>query len=128
MSGKASRDKGANFERQIAARLRELWADAKRGLGQARSASEVADVVLPGWWVECKRWRECKPLEALTQAKRASDASGTGATPVAITRDDRSVAIVTMFLDDWITLVQRASDASDTGAAPVAMPAQWLKD
>jgi hypothetical protein len=52
--GKKSRDKGASYEREIANLFKTVYPDAKRGIGQARSASEVPDVDGTPFWVECK--------------------------------------------------------------------------
>jgi hypothetical protein len=106
LGGRGSRNKGASFEREIARELRAVWPEAVRGLGQARAADEVPDVDVPGWWIECKRMRECRPQAALRQAEKA--AIGSGRIPVAITRDDRDRTVVTLNLEDWIALVERA--------------------
>jgi hypothetical protein len=123
MGGRMSRNKGAAFERWVANELKKAGLPAKRGLGQARSASEVPDVDLPGWWVECKRHRRCDREAAWRQAVEAS--VGSGRTPVAICKDDygqptatwqpivevggiRVAVLVTARLEDWIDAVVRS--------------------
>jgi len=104
------RRKGAAWEREVATMLRDAMpgCDAKRGLGQARSAHEVADVDVPGFWVECKRGAQPNVRAALRQAKEAREASGRALThhAVAIVRDDRQDAFVAMPLGDFLELVR----------------------
>jgi hypothetical protein len=107
--GKRSRTKGASWERELAAYLRQHGLDARRGIGQARSASEVSDVELDGWWVEAKRHRRTNPKAALAQACADTEAHDEGLTPVAVCRDDGTSiheATVTMRLVDWVALVK----------------------
>lgn len=74
--GKASRDKGARFEREVASDLRDAGVPALRGIGQSRSAGEVPDVDVEGWWIECKSRKSPPSLEAtLRQAEDASQRS-----------------------------------------------------
>jgi hypothetical protein len=124
MGGKMSRNKGAAFERWVANQLKAAGLPAKRGLGQARSASEVPDVDLPGWWIEAKRHKKCDREAAWRQAVEAAQASGR--TPVAICKDDhgqptatwnawvevpsgglmvRGYALTTVRFDDWVSLL-----------------------
>ena len=124
-----SRNKGAAFERWVANELKKAGLPAKRGLGQARSASEVPDVDLLGWWIECKRHKKCDREAAWRQAVEA--AVGSERIPIAICKDDhgrptatwsapvlvdhrhesitRGTAgiIVTCELTDWIALAAR---------------------
>lgn len=109
--------KGKEFEREIAARFREHMpgCNARRGLSQSRCAEEGADVQVPFFHVECKRYA-CSPVAALEQA--LEDCSGDGGVsralhpacsdhmwPLAITRANRQPAIAHMYLEDFLTLV-----------------------
>ncbi len=66
--GKKSRDKGAAFEREIAAALRSYFPDARRrGNAQADGRRLESDVEgVPNWAIECKRyakppsWKQCE--------------------------------------------------------------------
>lgn len=103
------RRKGAAWERELAAYLRANGVDAQRGIGQARSASEVPDVDVDGWWVEAKRHARTNPKAALAQAISDSDAHGEGRVPVAVCRDNGTsieAATVTMRLSDWVELIK----------------------
>lgn len=123
--GKSQRDKGATWEREVANRIRERtgW-PTKRGLGQARSGGEVADVDgLPGWWIECKVGAHPPTTKALEQAEAASPP---GTKCVAIVKKDRHEpmavfrlgsavsatmtpdAIISTTFDVWISMLPKA--------------------
>lgn len=107
MSGARSRRKGAQAERDLAKRFAEAMpgADCKRGIGQARRGSEVADCEVPRFWVESKHGKRPNPRAALAQAIEASEANGNGKTPIAVIRDDRKEAFVCMRLEDFLGFV-----------------------
>jgi hypothetical protein len=107
MSGARSRRKGANAERELAKRFAEAMpgADCKRGIGQARSGSEVADVEVPRFFVESKHGKRPNPRAALAQAIEACEANGNGKTPIAVIRDDRKEPFVCMRLEDFLGFV-----------------------
>jgi hypothetical protein len=109
--GVRSRRKGARFEQEVARAFRAVgFGGARRGLGQARSASEVPDVDVdaePRLWPELKRGRLTSPRAALAQATEA--AAQSGRVPVAICRDDGGDAFVTLTLVDFLALYARAA-------------------
>jgi hypothetical protein len=103
---KMQRTKGATWERELARYLTDHGLVSKRGIGQARSATEVPDVDLPGYWVEAKRHKRTSPRKALEQA--VADSAKSGRVPVAVCRDNGTSAdeaMVTMRLADWVVLV-----------------------
>lgn len=111
MSGLRSRNKGAGWERDLAARWRERFGlDCKRGIGQSRNAAEVSDVDgLPGFWIECKHGALPNPRAALAQAIEAC-----GERPLwcaAVIKDDRRPPFVVMTLDDWEDLLSEWLEA-----------------
>ena len=75
--------------------------DVRRGL-QARSGEEVPDVEVPCLWVECKREKRTNPKAALRQA--IADATK-GRIPIAVCKDDRADATVTMLFEDFLELL-----------------------
>ena len=102
--GKLSRNKGARFEREVAAAFRGAFPEARRGFGQARSGGDVADVAgIPGFWVECKVGARPNPLAALRQAEGNSN----GEVAVAVCKVDRETATATLRLADFITLLDK---------------------
>ena len=104
MSGRASRRKGHDFERDVARRFREVFGDddVRRGL-QSRSGEEVPDVDVPCVWIECKREKRTNPKAALRQAE--GDATK-GRIPIAICKDDRADTTVTLLFEDFLELVR----------------------
>ena len=101
--GGLSRRKGVRFEREMVLRFREAMPDTeiRRGL-QARGGDEVADIDCPVFWPELKRGKKPNIRAALRQA---ADAAPKGRIPVAVVRDDRADAMVTLALDDFLELV-----------------------
>ena len=103
MKGRSARAKGSSYEREIAERLRCVYPKAKRGLGQARSGGEVADVTGTPWWIEAKRRKRVDVHKAIAQALAASD----GRPVLVISRRDREKDLVTLHLDEFIRLVAK---------------------
>lgn len=103
--GRMQRLKGANFERLIANRLKEIWPGAKRGIGQTRCAKEVADVEGTPWWIELKHRILPNLWAALLQASTDSD----GRPPLVIARRNGGPDVVVMLLDDFMRLAVASS-------------------
>ena len=101
--GKASQQKGADGERELARLLREHGYDIKRG--GSLSFGEVPDLVgIPGIHIEVKRVERLNVPEAMKQAIRDSERFHDGK-PTLFHRKSRSPWLVTMRLEDWLTLV-----------------------
>lgn len=66
--GKRARQKGAAHEREVAEKLRAVYPDAKRGLGQARAGGEVPDVDGTPFWCELKHRKALNVHGAFRQA------------------------------------------------------------
>lgn len=125
------RRKGAEWERELALYLRSQGLPAKRGIGQARSASEVPDVDLAGWWVEAKRHARTNPKAALAQAVTGTEEHGEGRVPVAVCRDNGTAvegATVTMRLADWVALVKDRRIVETVTAAASAPRVTFVAD
>tara|TARA_R100001594_G_scaffold123563_1_gene160013 strand:+ start:1955 stop:2338 length:384 start_codon:yes stop_codon:yes gene_type:complete len=106
VSGLRSRRKGHNFERELARVLSEHWPELniKRGSGQSRCGSDAPDVDMPSFWVEAKRHKRCNIKAALKQAIEASAEDEKRRMPIAICKDDREEATVTMRFEDFLCL------------------------
>jgi hypothetical protein len=105
--GASQRNKGHNFEREVAAELREIFPDARRGL-QYQDGIGVADVVNVGpFHVECKRGAKPNPRAALEQA--IGDARP-GMVPIAVIRDDRAEAFCVLRWDDFKDFIREWKD------------------
>ena len=111
ISGAGRRAKGAAFEREVADALRRIWPDARRNLSQTRSAAqEGGDILDVGpYHVECKRG--VATIQSAMRQACADSANATAAQgniPVVVSRQDRGQTLVTMLLDDWLTLVRQS--------------------
>lgn len=97
-----SRNKGARFERDVAAMLREHgYGDSRRGQ-QYCGANGDADVVgLPGIHIEAKRQENLYPYDWMEQSKR--DAKE-GEIPIVIFKKNRQEVLVQMRFEDFMKL------------------------
>ena len=87
MSGKASQRKGANGERELAAKLRSYGFEIERG--GSMSFGEVPDLVgLPGVHIEVKRVERLNVGEAMWQAINDSERFQDGAPVLCALVDD----------------------------------------
>ena len=107
--GKWSKTKGAAFERKVAQMMQCLYPNAKRGIGQARSASEVADVDGTPWWIEAKAQHRVSIHAAIAQARAATD----GRPILVVSKNDpetgeKSEILVTLDFAVFIELLQKA--------------------
>lgn len=99
---KGSQRKGADGERELAAILRDHGYIITRG--GSLSFGEVPDLSgLPGIHIECKRVERLNIMAAMEQAVRDSEDFEDGA-PTVFHRRNRSPWLVTMRLDDWLSL------------------------
>ena len=94
MSGKTSRTKGHNFEREVARMLRAYYPNAKRQLeyqeGVGFDITETGDLS-----VQCKVGNSFKIEKALKEAEREDKIA------VAITKRDREDIVVSMYWKDF---------------------------
>jgi hypothetical protein len=102
--GKMQRDKGSTFERLIATVFRDIWPEARRGIGQARSAKEVPDVDGCPYWPELKHRKTVSIQSAMKQARNDTD----GRPPIVVSRDNRGPILVTLELDTFLALCRDA--------------------
>jgi len=92
--GKFSRDKGAQFEREIVTLLSKYGLNAKRTAPmQAGHSSAFADVECDLGLVECKR--RARGFSTLYEALEHADC--------AIVRDDRKEPLIVFELADFLT-------------------------
>lgn len=101
---KKSRTKGASYEREVAEAMRTVWPGAKRGIGQARSGSEVPDVDGTPFWVECKRRARIPFTKWMKQADLAATVHGNAKTPALVLREDAGKSYVVVDLDTFLRL------------------------
>lgn len=98
-----SKQKGARFERLLAAVFRSEGYNARRTAQYCGNTGDASDVVgLPGIHVEAKHQEQMRLYEWMSQAKR--DAEGTGNLPAVFHKKNNAEILVTMELDDWFRL------------------------
>jgi hypothetical protein len=108
MGGRASRNKGATFERRVAEIFREIYPEARRGY-QRRSGSDEPDVTGTPWWIECKVGKGTPQVyRAWWQAMEATD----GRACMVVSKQDRTEILVTLQLVDLLALLERAAGQS----------------
>ena len=103
--GKASRDKGKRFEREIASVFRERFGHSYRGAPlQASGGCIMPDVVTPlPIHIECSHGKAVSAHGKLEQAIRDARA---GMVPIAITRRDRGETIASLRLEDLLDILE----------------------
>ena len=106
MSGKSSRTKGHNFEREVARRMREYYPEAKRGFQTRGGTQEECDVEGTPFAIECKVGKRPNIRGAYNQAKCAQyEVTEQGTTRkdhrpiVVVTKKDREDTLVTIQWD-----------------------------
>ncbi len=117
-NGMAMKEKGSNYERELAAYFNERVFDGKEvvfrtplsggGMFRAHRGSGIADLIgTPSLWVEAKRTERFSPHEAMAQAKRGIEANETPDLACVITRRNRmktGESLVVMTLDDFVEI------------------------
>lgn len=106
-----SREKGASGERELARKLREHGYEARRGQ-QYSGANGDADVLgLREIHIECKRVERLNLQDAMSQA--IGDAKE-GELPAVFHRKNHCEWLVTMRLDDWMSLYREYELSKET--------------
>ena len=100
-----SRRKGAEGERSLCRKLREYGYEARRGQ-QFSGANGDPDVVtnMGHIHIECKR---VERLNIYTAYEQSTNDAREGETPVVIHRKNRKQWLVTMSLEDFISMYRR---------------------
>ena len=97
-----SREKGARFERALAAKLREYgYSDSRRGQQYCGGNGDADVIGLPGLHIEAKAVERLNLYDAMAQSK--SDARE-GEIPVVIHKRNYHNILITMELSDFITI------------------------
>lgn len=96
-----SRQKGAAGERELAKALRSHGFETRRGQQYCGSNGDADVVGLPGVHIECKRVERLNLEDAMAQSR--ADARP-GEVPVVMHRKNNCKWLVTLSLDDFMTL------------------------
>jgi hypothetical protein len=103
-----SKQKGARFERLLAAKLREYGYDTRRTAQYCGNTGDAADVVgLPDVHIEAKHQEQMRLYDWMEQAKR--DAKD-GRLPAVFHKKNNAPILVTMELDAWMKLYERGGN------------------
>lgn len=103
--GRASREKGKRFERNIANFFKGHGINAKRTAqycGKTGQAGDVEGVL--GVHIECKAVEKLNLEAAYAQSVRDAEAAGKNEVPIVIHKKSRKPAMITMTLTDWIDM------------------------
>lgn len=112
-----SKQKGARFERQLASKFREYgYADARRTAQYCGNTGDASDVVgLPGIHIEAKHQEQMRLYDWMEQAKR--DSKGTGNLPAVFHKKNNAEVLVTMTLNDWMTIYREYEAGKEVGSS-----------
>ena len=103
-----SKQKGARFERMLAAKLREYGYDTRRTAQYCGNTGDAADVVgLPDVHIEAKHQEQMRLYDWMAQAKR--DAKE-GVLPAVFHKKNNAPILVTMEFEDWMKLYERGGN------------------
>lgn len=104
--GRASKQKGARFELEVAHYLKAHgYPSSHRTAQHCGKTGDAGDVEgVTGLHIECKRVEKLNLYAAYHQAVRDSTANGNGNIPVVIHRKNREETLVTLSLDNFIQI------------------------
>lgn len=112
-----SKQKGARFERLLAAVFRAQGYDARRTAQYCGNTGDASDVVgLPGIHVEAKHQERMTLYEWMSQAIRDAEAGGRNALPAVFHKKNNAEILVTMTIDDWFCLYREWEAGHDLKA------------
>lgn len=109
--GKMSQRKGADGEKELALILQEKGYNVKRG-GSLNYGAFPDVMGLPGVHIEVKRREKLNLLSAIQQAQTDAARFHDGQ-PAVFHRRNREPWLVTMTLEEWITLYRKAAGSND---------------
>lgn len=104
--GRASKQKGARFELEIAHYLQAHgYPSAHRTAQRCGKTGDAGDVEgIAGLHIECKHVERLNLYSAYHQAVRDNDAKNAGDIPVVVHKKNRETTLVTLSLDDFIKI------------------------
>ena len=115
VQGKASREKGKRFEREIANFFKSYGVSARRTAqfcGKTGAAGDVEGV--PGVHIECKAVEKLNLEQAYQQSVQDAEVAGKEEIPVVVHKKSRKPAMVTMALGDWINMYLAWKESNET--------------
>ena len=104
--GRASKQKGARFELQIAHYLQDHgFPDVHRTAQHCGKTGDAGDVEgIAGLHIECKHVEGLSLFSAYHQAVRDNNAKNNGDIPIVVHKKNRETVMVSLSLDDFIKI------------------------
>jgi Holliday junction resolvase len=103
--GKLSRDKGKQFERLLASRLRAYGYETRRTAQYCGNTGDASDVVgLPGIHIEAKHCEAMRLYDWMAQAKHDATLSDGKPIPVVFHKKNNAEILVTLEFDDFMQI------------------------
>ena len=104
--GRASKQKGARFELQIAHYLQDHgFPDVHRTAQHCGKTGDAGDVEgIAGLHIECKHVERLNLYSAYHQAVRDNNAKNNGDIPIVVHKKNRETVMVSLSLDDFIKI------------------------
>lgn len=114
LSGKAVRQKGLNFERDLAKSLRHIFPDVERQL--EFQSSQAKGVDLRGtepYLIQCKRSRKYASITKIEEVVPQK-----GKIPVLVSKGDNLKAVAVLYLEDFILMLEKIHLADKLSGLP----------
>lgn len=103
--GRASREKGKRFEREVANFFKNYGVSTRRTAQFCEKTGAAGDVEgVPGIHVECKYVEKLNLEAAYQQSIRDAEAAGNEEVPIVIHKRSRRQPMVSLALSDWICM------------------------
>ena len=104
--GRASKQKGARFELEVAHYFRDHgYPDAHRTAQHCGKTGDAGDVEgIPHLHIECKHVEKLNLYNAYHQSVRDNNAKNAGDIPVVIHKKNREETLVSLSLDDFLKI------------------------
>lgn len=104
--GRASKQKGARFELEVAHFLQDHgFPDAHRTAQHCGKTGDAGDVEgVKGLHIECKHVEKLNLYNAYHQAVRDNSAKNNGDIPIVVHKKNRETTLVTLSLEDFLTI------------------------
>lgn len=98
--GKMQRDKGINYEREVARQLRVVFPDAMRNVTETQKGQGVDLTGTGNLRIQCKRHKAYVPISRLEEVPKTP-----GIIPVLITKGDRQPDVAVLYLEDLLRIL-----------------------
>lgn len=99
--GKAERNKGLSYEREVANKLKDVFPQAKRHLEFQKEECNGVDLDNTGnLLIQCKRGKKYAPLSKIKEIQPSNGIH------CLVTRGDGGKSIVCLYLDDFIEILK----------------------